>query len=229
MSEFFLELFSEEIPPRLQQDARKEILKYFFEIFEKLNISFKSGKSYSTSKRLVFVFEGISKKINQKGETIRGPKLGTPKEALEGFLKSNNIKRTNIFEQTTEKGTFYFAKTQAKTILVKQELAKIIPEVLKKYSWKKSMRWADYNLIWGRPLKSILALFNDQVIQFNFHHLQSNNLTFLDEIMEENQKVVKNFRSYLKLLDSRKIILDQNIRKQLILKQVKILLLTSLN
>ena len=144
--------------------------------------------------------------------TIKGPKVDAPTIALEGFIKSNNINRAEVFEQSIEKGRFFFAKISPKIILVKQELAKIIPDILNKYSWKKSMRWADYNLIWGRPLKSILALFNDQVIQFNFHHLQSNNLTFLDEIMEENQKVVKNFRSYLKLLDSRKIILDQNIR-----------------
>ena len=82
------------------------------------------------------------------------------------------------------------------------------------------MRWSDYSLVWGRPLKSILALFNNQVIQFNFHHLISNNLTFSDEVMEEGEKKVKNFTSYLKLLDSKKIILDQNLRKQLIVKQI---------
>jgi len=220
MSELFLELFSEEIPPRLQKNAREGILKLFTESFSKLNINFKSNKSYSTPKRLVFFFEGISEKIEKKGITIKGPKVDAPTIALDGFLKSNNLDRAEIFEQNTEKGRFFFAKISPKIILVKQELARIIPDILNKYSWKKSMRWADHSLAWGRPLKSILALLDNQVIQFSFHHLISNNLTFSDEIIEEGQKKIKNFTSYLKLLDRKKIILDQNLRKQLIVKQI---------
>ena len=220
MSELFLELFSEEIPSGLQKNAREGILKLFTERFDKLNINFKSNKSYSTPKRLVFFFEGIPEKIEKKGMTIKGPKVDAPTIALDGFIKSNNLDRAEVFEQSIEKGRFFFAKISPKITLVKQELAKIIPDILNKYSWKKSMRWADHSLIWGRPLKSILALFDNQVIQFSFHHLVSNNLTFSDEIMEEGQKKIKDFRSYLKLLDSKKIILDQNLRKQLIVKQI---------
>ena len=220
MSELFLELFSEEMPSGLQKHAREGIQKLFTESFDKLNINFKSNKSYSTPKRLVFFFEEITEKIEKKGITIKGPKVDSPKSALEGFIKSNNLDRTEVFEQSLDKGRFFFAKINPKIILVKKELAKIIPDILNKYSWKKSMRWADHSLIWGRPLKSILALFDNQVIQFSFHHLVSNNLTFSDEIMEEGQKKIKNFRSYLKLLDSKKIILDQNLRKQLIVKQI---------
>lgn len=220
MSELFLELFSEEIPSGLQKNAREGILKLFIESFDKLNINFKSNQSYSTPKRLVFFFEGIPEKIEKKGITIKGPKVNAPTIALEGFIKSNNINRNEVFEQSTEKGKFFFAKINPKTILVKQELVKIIPDVLNKYSWKKSMRWSDHSLVWGRPLKSILALFNNQVIQFSFHHLLSNNLTFSDEIVEEDQKKIKNFAYYLKLLESKKIILDQNLRKQLIVKQI---------
>ncbi len=220
MSELFLELFSEEMPSGLQKHAREGIQKLFTESFDKLNINFKSNKSYSTPKRLVFFFEEITEKIEKKGITIKGPKVDSPKSALEGFIKSNNLDRTEVFEQSLDKGRFFFAKINPKIILVKKELAKIIPDILNKYSWKKSMRWADHSLIWGRPLKSILALFDNQVIQFSFHHLVSNNLTFSDEIMEEGQKKIKDFRSYLKLLDSKKIILDQNLRKQLIVKQI---------
>ena len=175
MSEFFLELFSEEIPSGLQKNARMGILKLFIENFEKFNIKFKSSKSYSTPKRLVFLFDGMSKKIEQEGSNIKGPKVGVPSVALEGFLKSNNLDRTNIFEQDTEKGRFFFAKIVPKTIFVEKELSKIIPDILNNYSWRKSMRWADYDLVWGRPLKSILALFDTQVIRFKFHHLESNN------------------------------------------------------
>ena len=220
MSELFLELFSEEIPSELQKNAREGILKLFTESLDKLDINFKSKKSYSTPKRLVFFFDGIPEKIEKKEMTIKGPKVDAPAIALEGFIKSNNISRAEVFEQSIEKGRFFFAKISPKITLVKQELAKIIPDILNKYSWKKSMRWADHSLAWGRPLKSILALFDNQVIQFSFHHLLSNNLTFSDEIIEEGQKKIKNFTSYLKLLDRKKIILDQNLRKKLIVKQI---------
>jgi len=220
MSELFLELFSEEIPSELQKNAREGILKLFTERFDKLDINFKSKKSYSTPKRLVFFFEGIPEKIEKKGMTIKGPKVDAPTIALEGFIKSNNINRAEVFEQSIDKGRFFFAKISPKITLAKQELAKIIPDILNKYSWKKSMRWADHSLAWGRPLKSILALLDKQVIQYSFHHLKSNNLTFSDEIIEEGQKKIKNFTSYLKLLDRKKIILDQNLRKQLIVKQI---------
>ena len=109
MAEFFLELFSEEMPSGLQKNAREEILKIFTQTFYNLNINFKLGKSYSIPKRLVFFFQGIPEKIELKSKTIRGPKIEAPEKALEGFLKSNNLKRSNIFEQKTEKGTFFFA------------------------------------------------------------------------------------------------------------------------
>ena len=122
MSNFFLELFSEEIPSSLQKEARKEILKLFKESFDKLNINFKSHKSYSTPKRLDIFFDGVPEKIEQKALTIKGPKVDAPKIALEGFLRSNNLVPLDIFEQDTNKGRFFFAKTRAKNILVKQEL-----------------------------------------------------------------------------------------------------------
>ena len=108
MSELFLELFSEEIPSGLQKHAREGILKLFTESFDKLNINFKTNKSYSTAKRLVFFFEGIPEKIEKKGVTIKGPKVDAPTIALEGFLKSNNLNRAEVFEQSTEKGRFFF-------------------------------------------------------------------------------------------------------------------------
>ena len=219
MSEFFLELFSEEIPSGLQRNARVEILRLFNESFNKNDIKFKNGYSYSTPNRLVFFFDGLQEKIEQKHTTIKGPKIEAPPIALEGFLKSNNLNRGDIFEKNTEKGKFYFAKIKPKIIFVKQELSKIIPNILDKYSWRKSMKWADYNLVWGRPLKSILALFDGELIKFDFHHLQSSNTTYADGVMQNDEKVVKDFKSYLNLLKSRDIILDHNVRKKIIEKK----------
>ena len=110
MSELFLELFSEEIPSGLQKNAREGILKLFTESFDELNINFTSNKSYSTPKRLVFFFEGIPEKIEKKGMTIKGPRVDAPTVALEGFIKSNNINRTQVFEKNIDKGRFFLLK-----------------------------------------------------------------------------------------------------------------------
>ena len=216
MSDFFLELFSEEIPALLQKDARENILKLFKEGLEKKEIVYKSSFSYSTPNRLVFFISGIPLKINKKAHKIRGPRVDSSKQAIEGFAKSQKIDLKNLVEEKTDKGKFYFAKVESKIKLAQEELANIIPEILKKFSWKKSMKWGSYDLSWGRPLRSILALFDKNVIKFEFYHIKSSNFTFLDSQLQTNQKKIKNFNDYLNQLKNNKIILDHNIRKKFI-------------
>ena len=220
MAELFIELFSEEIPAKLQIDARKKIKQLIDEKLLKKEISFKSSKTFSTPKRLVFFIEGIPEKIEQKKKIIRGPKVDAPQIALEGFIKSNNLSKQDIYKNNIEKGEFYFAEVKPKSIDVLKELQLIIPEALQSYSWKKSMKWSVHDLSWGRPLKSIIALFNSKVINFNFFHLQSNNLTLIDGTNEDKIKKINSFKSYLSILKSQNIILDQEKRKNMILKKM---------
>ena len=95
MSEFFLELFSEEIPSSLQKSLREELLNSFIKEFNEKSISFKKSSSFSTPNRLVILFEGLQKQITLKSEEIKGPNVKAPEVALEGFIRSNNI--TNLF------------------------------------------------------------------------------------------------------------------------------------
>ena len=220
MAELFIELFSEEIPAKLQIDARQEIKRKIEEKLLKKEISFKASKSFSTPKRLVFLLDGIPEKIEQKKKIIKGPKIDSPEVALEGFIKSNNLNKRDVYKKKIEKGEFYFAEIKPKVINILKEFESIIPEVLQSYSWKKSMKWANYDLSWARPLKSIIALFNNEVIDFKFFHLQSNNLTSVDDTDENKQKKVSNFKSYLKILRSQNIVLDQEKRKAIILKRM---------
>tara|TARA_B100001123_G_scaffold246587_1_gene275563 strand:- start:776 stop:2842 length:2067 start_codon:yes stop_codon:yes gene_type:complete len=221
MAELFIELFSEDIPPKLQIDARQKIKQTIEEKLQKKEISFKSSKSFSTPKRLVFVIEGISEKIKQAVKIIKGPKVGTPQIALDSFIKSNDLKKIDIYKKEIEKGEFYFAKTKPKVIDVLKELQSIIPEALQSYSWKKSMKWSVYELSWGRPLKSIIALFSNKVVNFNFFHLKSNNFTSIDGDKDDKLKKVNNFKSYLSTLKSQNIILDQEKRKKIIVKKME--------
>ena len=116
MSEFFLELFSEEIPANLQSNSRKILLGSFQKLFEEKNVSFKKSESYSTPNRLIILFEGLSRKITQKAEEIKGPNVNAPEKAIEGFLRSNNITEKDLFKKDIEKGEFYFFKKLSKKI-----------------------------------------------------------------------------------------------------------------
>ncbi len=220
MAELFLELFSEEIPVKLQINARRQLEETINERLKKKEINFKSSKSFSTPKRLVFVVDGIPEKIDQEKKIIKGPKVDSHQSALDGFIKSNNVDQSKIYKKKIEKGEFYFAEIKPKTIDVLNELQTIIPEVLKTYSWKKSMKWSTYELNWGRPLKSITALFNEKVINFNFFHLKSDNLISIDSENEDKVRRVKNFNSYLNIIKSQNIILDHKKRREIIMKRM---------
>ena len=220
MAELFIELFSEEIPAKLQIDARKKIKQMIEERLRKREINFESSKSFSTPKRLVFIIDKIPEKIEQKKKIIKGPKIDAPQIALDGFIKSNNLNKLDIYKKNIEKGEFYFAEIKPKVIDILKELQFIIPEVLQTYSWRKSMKWSTYELNWARPLKSIIALLNNKIISFNFFHLKSGNLTSIDGTNEDKIKKISSFKSYLYILKSQNIILDQEKRKNIVIKKM---------
>ena len=171
MSEFFLELFSEEIPAGLQKNLREKILDDFKNFFDEKLIKSKKNFSLSSPNRLVVVFEGLDKLIQIKSEEIKGPKINAPEQALEGFMRSNNIKKKDLFTNKTDKGEFYFFKKKSETLNTHELLEDFIPKLLENYQWKKSMRWGEFELNWGRPLKSILSVFDKKLVNFQFYHV----------------------------------------------------------
>ena len=220
MSEFFLELFSEEIPSSLQKNLREDLLNSFIKEFNEKSISFKKSSSFSTPNRLVILFEGLQKHITLKSEEIKGPNIKAPEVALEGFIRSNNINKKDLFKQTIDKGEFYFFKTKSKKLNTQNLLEELVPSILHKIQWKKSMRWSDFNLNWGRPLKSILAIFDKKKLTFNFHHLTSSNSTFIDKEFEEKKKIFVDFKDYNNFFKKLNITIDHNLRKNLIEKKL---------
>ena len=219
MAEFFLELFSEEIPAKLQRNLREKMLEEFQNFFSSKSINSKKNFSLSTPNRMIIVFEGLDKQIKISSEEIRGPKTNAPEQALEGFLRSNRIEEKDLFKRNTEKGEFYFFKSKAKTINTQELLTEFIPKLLENYQWKKSMRWGEFDLIWGRPLKSILSVFDNKTINFEFHHIASSNSTFIDKDFEDKKKIFNNFKSYEKFFKKNQVIINQNIRKKIISKE----------
>ena len=205
MSDFFLELYSEEIPHGLQINARKQIHELIFKELNENNIKFKEFDIFSTPKRLIVFIENIT--LNQKIESqeVKGPKVGCNDQALEGFLKSKNAIKEDLIQKSTDKGEFYFVKLPAKTLLTSDILRKKLPSILQTISWKKSMRWSDHDCFWGRPLKSILCLLDNQVLDFSFFHINSSNSTYVNGPFEDKEIKIKNFKDYKKNLEKNKI------------------------
>ena len=219
MSEFFLELFSEEIPAGLQKNLREKLLEEFQKIFVEKSIKSKKSFSLSTPNRIVIVFEGLDKQIKIKSEEVKGPKTNAPDQALEGFLRSNRIEKKDLFKSKTERGEFYFYKTKPKTLKTHDLLIEFIPNLLGSYQWKKSMKWGEFDLNWGRPLKSIMAIFDKKIIDFKFYHLYSSNSTYIDKDFEDKKKIFVNFKTYEKYFENQGNIIDHDKREKLISKQ----------
>ena len=216
MSEFFLELFSEEIPAGLQKNLREKIFEDFKILFKNKSIKSKKSFSLSTPNRMVIVFEDLDKEIKIESEEIKGPKVTAPSQALEGFLRSKKIEKKNLYKKKIENDEFYFFKTQFSVLSTHDLLKDFIPKILGNYQWKKSMKWGEFELNWGRPLKSILSLFDKKIINFKFHHLVSSNSTFIDKDFEEKKKTFQNFKTYQKFFEKLGVYVNQNKRLDLI-------------
>ena len=118
-----------------------------------------------------------------------------------------------------DKGVFYFFKTKSKKLNTHSLLEEFVPLILQKIQWKKSMKWGEFNLNWGRPLKSILAVFDKKRLIFSFYHIASSNFTFIDKEFEEKKKLFNDYKSYKNFFLKKGIIIDQNKRKKIIEKE----------
>ena len=221
MSEFLLELYSEEIPHGLQIDCRTNLEASFQKKLEDHNIKYKRINVFSTPSRLCIHIEGLPTNLLLEAKEIKGPKVGSPEQALEGFLKSNKLDKKDVFEKEIDKGKFYFAKTKQQKIDLQTLFATQVPEILKTLNWKKSMRWSNHSLAWGRPLKSILCLFDKHSVIFDFHHLKSSNKAYVGGPYDEKSFIAKDIVQYFSTLKDKKIILDQEVRKKMVLEGLK--------
>ena len=216
MSELFIEFFSEEIPPSLQISARNQFQKLLVDKLSEANLKYNNFEIYSTPTRIATCISGLPGKIKILPAEIKGPKVGVPEKVLENFAKSRFVSLSDLYEKKTEKGNFYFVKIKGKEINSEEELIKCILKSLSEISWKKSMKWSDHEMNWGRPLRSILAIFNEKVLKFNYKHLEASNFTLIEEDSSINQKKIKNFSEYKKILKSFSIILDHKEREKII-------------
>ena len=220
MAELLLELYSEEIPPQLQTGARTQLKEFIESSFRDNEIKYKELLVFSSPTRLVLVANDIAENVKVTAKEIKGPKIGSPDQVIQGFVKAKKVSEQDLIEKDTDKGKFYFIKTQPKSILVEELLSKIIPKAISSISWKKSMKWSDHNLMWGRPLQSIFARFNNKKLSFNFDHLETTDKIIVEQDLIIKSRKINNFKEYLSFLKTFNIIVDHQAREQIILKKI---------
>ncbi len=220
MAELLLELYSEEIPPQLQISARAQIKESIENSFKEINIKYKELSVYSSPTRLTLFIKNLADKIKTQSKEIKGPKVGSPDQVVQGFIRAKKVNERDLFEKDTDKGKFYFIKTQSQSILIEELLIKIIPKAIGSINWKKSMKWSNHNLMWGRPLRSIFAKFDNRKLIFNFEHLDTTDEVIIEQDLNTKTKKIKDFKDYISFLKTNKILVDHREREEIILKKI---------
>lgn len=182
MTDFLLELFSEEIPARLQQDACRQLHQRFHDLLEQAGLSAKSVEVQVTPRRLALLARGLPGRSAAVVEERRGPRVGAPEKALEGFLRSTGLTQDDLEQRETDKGQFYFATIHYEGESSADLLEARLPALIEGFDWPKSQRWGEASIStssprWIRPLRSIIALFGREVLEFEALGITASNET----------------------------------------------------
>ncbi len=223
MAELLLELYSEEIPPKLQIAARSQVKNLIENSFKENNIKYNQLTVYSSPTRLTLIIKELAEQIKTEVKEFRGPKVGSSDQVIQGFLRAKKVSEKDLIKKDTEKGKFYFAKLKSQSIFVEEILNKIIPKVLGSISWKKSMKWSDHNLLWGRPLRSIFARYNNKKLAFKFDHLEVTDEIIIERDLITKTKKINDLKEYLSFLKSNNIVINHEERKEIILRKINLL------
>lgn len=209
MSELLLELFSEEIPARMQKRGGEDLVRLVTDALKAAGVEGRNARAYTTPRRLTLVIDGLPDKTPDVKEERKGPKVGAPQQAIDGFLRAAGLK--SIDETTVQedkKGAFYVAVTEKKGRATTDAVAEIVPAVIRAFPWPKSMRWGRGSLRWVRPLHSILCVLGGGVVPFEIDGIKSGNTTRGHRFMGGGAFAVKDFTDYdMKLFDA-KVVLD---------------------
>ncbi len=220
MPDFLLELFSEEMPADAQLPASEDLKKSIIDGFSNELISYSNAVSFSTPQRLCVFVEGLAPVSEKKVDIKRGPKLGAPIRAIEGFASSLNLKVEDLTIKEVEKGSYYFAELHQAESKVTDLASKIVKEAILTLGWKKSMRWGNSKIKWIRPLRSILCIMtyedHSEVVSVNIDGIKASNVTWGHRFMCPEKFTVNCFESYKDQLRNRYVILDPHERAEII-------------
>jgi len=219
VAQLLLELFSEEIPARMQARAAEDLQRLVSDGLKAAGLPFDAAKCFVTPRRLCLVADGLPLTQPDREEERKGPRVDAPEKAVQGFLSSTGMRLDQLQKRDTGKGEFYFAVTASKG----QPSATLIPGIIEKtvreFPWPKSMRWGAGGLRWVRPLHSLLCLFDGAPLTFEIDGVRAGDTTRGHRFMAPDTIRVRNFDDYRAALEKAFVCLDAADRKARILQQ----------
>lgn len=225
MSDFILELLSEEIPSRMQKQASEYLHREFKLQTEDAGLEFGQIQSFYSMRRLTLIVTNMKSQTAEITVEKLGPRVDSPDNAINGFLRSNNIKSIDdcdILDDKKGNRYRYIETVPAKTAIT--ILPPIIEEIIHKFSWPKSMRWGNGNSRWVRPLRNIMAIiYGDNSVcklKINVEGLPANDFTFGHRFLKNQKIYIKGVSDYFEALKNHLVIADQGQRRELILEQI---------
>jgi len=232
MPDLLLELFSEEIPARMQAKAADDLRRLVTEKLVAEGLVYEGAKAFATPRRLALTVHGIPARQPDLKTERRGPKVGAPDAAMQGFLKATGLKSLDEAKiQRDPKGDFYIGLIEKPGRAAIDVLAEILPVIIRTFPWPKSMRWGARSakpgsLSWVRPLHAITATFGleteePDVVKFEVDGIEAGQTTYGHRFLAPSSISVRRFEDYeAKLLDA-KVVLDPERRKDAILTDAK--------
>ncbi len=235
MPDLLLELFSEEIPARMQRKAADDLRKLVTDALVERGLVYEGAKAFATPRRLTLHVAGLPVRGRDVREERKGPRVGAPEAAVQGFLKAAGL--TSLDQATIvsdpKKGDSYVAIVEKPGVQTAAAIAEIVPAVVRAFPWPKSMRWgkasaAGASLRWVRPLHSILCTFGaeteePEVVPFEVDGIVSGNVTYGHRFHAPGPISVRRFDDYVTSLETAKVVLDADRRKEIILADAKTL------
>ena len=217
MTDFLLELRSEEIPARMQAGARESLTKLFTAELAKAGLSAGEIVTYAGPRRLALIAKGLPAATEAVSEEVKGPRASAPPQALEGFLRKTGLTR----EQLTERDGVLFAITEKPGRATAEVLAEAIPAIVRAFPWPKSMRWgaesaSTESMRWVRPLHAIVALFGGEVVPFEVAGITSGNVTRGHRFHAPAEITLTGADTYVEQLRAAKVLVDQDERAAII-------------
>lgn len=221
MSELLLELLSEEIPARMQARAADDLKKAVVEALGAQGLTSGNARAFATPRRLALVVEGLPAASPAVSEERKGPRVGSPEQALQGFLKAAGLKSIDEAQVASDpkKGDFFVARIDKPGRPAADIVAEVIPAVLAKFPWPKSMHWGTGTFQWVRPLQSIVCLLAGKVVAFEVAGIAASDTTRGHRFHGNGPFQVKDFADYAKKLQKARVVLDAAERQRMISDQ----------
>jgi glycyl-tRNA synthetase beta chain len=223
MPNLLLEIFSEEIPARMQRPAAAQLEGAFSKALSEIGISYESAKTFVTPRRLAIYVRGLPKVKPALFSEKRGPREGAKIEALQGFAAAQNISVADLVLRDTDKGKFYFAEINEAEAPLAPLLAEILSNILQQFSWPKSMAWGANKLRWVRPVHRILCLLDAEIVPVVLDYISADRLSEGHRFLAPDVFSLAHADEYEETLKKNYVIADSNKREEEILAQANAL------